>query len=48
MLKNFEKENLSSITFQQVELQSFMSSSKIVSIIEIPEEESTDEEEVPT
>ena len=48
MLKNYEKENLSSSTLQQVELQSYVSLFKIVSTVEILEEESTDEEEVPT
>ena len=48
MLKKYEKENFSSSTLQQVELQSSVSPSKIVPIVEIPKEESIDEEEVPT
>ena len=48
MLKNSEQQNLSSSILQQVELQSFVSPSKIVLTVEILEEESTDGEEVPT
>ena len=45
MLKNFEKDNLSSSTLQQVELQSSMSPSTIVDILE---EESTNKKKVLT
>ena len=48
MLKNFEKENLSSSILQQLELQSSMSPSKIVLTVEILEKESIDGEEVST
>ena len=48
MLKNSEKENLSSSTLHHVELQSSVSSFKIVLTDEIPEEKSNDDDEVPT